>query len=205
MHRVVLDQLENVLASAQTAETASAWKHLAGCDGCRAELAGMQEHTAGMRSFRTAEDLEPRPGFYARVMERIEAEGPVSIWNLFMESPFGKRIAVASFALVLLLGVYLVSAERSSQEPMMAAGSVLVDTLPEGAIQMVNQQELDAATVQGLLELDPFQLQQLQIDAFPMQPSSGGPVSQDANFTESAAGGVSDDAVLQNFMTYREQ
>src|SRR5579872_7309278 len=72
---------------------------------------------AGARRF--AADL--RPGFYARVMERIEAEGPISIWNLFIESAFGRRIAVASLALALLVGVYLVSSERSAQDPMVAA------------------------------------------------------------------------------------
>ena len=53
----------------------------------------------------------PAPGFYARVMERIEAQGAVSIWNAFSDSPFGRRIAVASMALALLLGVYLVTSE----------------------------------------------------------------------------------------------
>jgi hypothetical protein len=52
-------------------------------------------------------------------MERIEAEGPISIWNLFIESSFGRRIAVASMALAILLGVYLVTSERSA-DPMIA-------------------------------------------------------------------------------------
>src|SRR5439155_13666164 len=63
-------------------------------------------------------EVEPRPGFYARVMERIEAQG-ASIWDLFFESAFGKRIAVASLALALLLGIFLVTQERSEQ-PMIA-------------------------------------------------------------------------------------
>src|SRR6185369_9730136 len=115
MHREIRDHIENVLAGSQP-------EHLAGCEECRSEVQGMQEHTALIRELRAPEGFlaEPRAGFYARVMERIEAEGPISIWNLFIESAFGRRIAVASMALAILLGVYLVTSERSAQDPMIA-------------------------------------------------------------------------------------
>ena len=61
------------------------------------------------------ENLAPRPGFYARVMERIEAQRPIDIWQLFFDSDFGRRIAVASVALALLFSFYLVSSERLAQ------------------------------------------------------------------------------------------
>ena len=54
------------------------------------------------------------------MMERIEAQGPASIWSLFIESAFGRRIAVASLALALLLGVYVISSERAVDQPMVA-------------------------------------------------------------------------------------
>lgn len=110
MHREIRDHIENVLAGSEP-------EHLAGCEECRNEVRGMQEHTALIRELRAPQGLvaEPRAGFYARVMERIEAEGPISIWNLFIESAFGRRIAVASMALALLLGVYLVTSERSAE------------------------------------------------------------------------------------------
>jgi hypothetical protein len=72
----------------------------------------MREQADLLRELRAPATAEPRPGFYARVMERIETQGAASIWNLFFESPFGRRIAVASMALALLLGVYLVTSER---------------------------------------------------------------------------------------------
>lgn len=81
----------------------------------------MRSQAALVRELKPAAEVEPRAGFYARVLERIEAEGPVSIWNIFVESAFGKRIAVASLALAVLLGAYLVSIERSA-EPMVASG-----------------------------------------------------------------------------------
>ena len=50
-----------------------------------------------------AEALEVSPGFYARVLARIDAEGTVpSIWNFFLE-PFGRRLVYASLALATLL------------------------------------------------------------------------------------------------------
>lgn len=115
MHREIKNHIEDVLAGSQP-------EHLSQCGECRSEVRGMQEHTALLRGLRAPEDFaaEPRPGFYARVMERIEAEGPISIWNLFIESAFGRRIAVASMALALLLGVYLVTSERSAEDPMIA-------------------------------------------------------------------------------------
>lgn len=119
MHREIYDHLEEILSGAPPD---SAAKHLHQCEECRAKVAAMAGQAALLRALKAPREVEPRPGFYARVLERIEAEGPVSIWNLFAESPFGKRIAVASLALALLLGIYLVSAERRA-EPMVAGES----------------------------------------------------------------------------------
>jgi hypothetical protein len=110
---------------------------------------------------------EPRAGFYARVMERIEAEGPISIWNLFIESAFGRRIAVASMALAILLGVYLVTSERAADDPMIAG-------------QEVQQQPL---VVVG----------------------EDGPARVIMQMDQSPAGQSSEDAVLADLVTYREQ
>jgi hypothetical protein len=104
MHRLIRDHLEEVLAAPK--EFGS---HLEECEECRDEISIMRAHATTLRELRT--DVEPRAGFYARVMERIEAQGPVSIWNAFSESAFGRRVAVASMALALLLGVYLVASE----------------------------------------------------------------------------------------------
>jgi len=116
MHREICDHLEDVLSGTPPD---SATKHLRACEECRGKVVAMAGQAALIRMLKAPADAEPRPGFYARVLERIEAEGPVSIWNLFAESAFGKRIAVASLALALLLGIYLVSAERTA-EPMVA-------------------------------------------------------------------------------------
>ena len=144
MHREIRDHIENVLAGSEP-------EHLAGCEECRSEVQGMQEHTALLRELRAPDSFvaEPRAGFYARVMERIEAEGPVSIWNLFIESAFGRRIAVASMALAILLGVYLVTSERSAGDPMVAVQQVQLQPLvvvgEDGPARIITQMDQSPA------------------------------------------------------------
>jgi len=124
MHRHVREHLEEMLAdkgptagdplSPQTHSAAGPEGHLAKCRECREEVKAMREQAALLREWRVPDtvEVEPRPGFYARVLERIEAEGPGSIWSLFFDSAFGYRIALASLALAALLCVCLVSSER---------------------------------------------------------------------------------------------
>jgi predicted anti-sigma-YlaC factor YlaD len=117
MHRLVRDHIEDIVAGVEAAPVA---EHLKACAECRSEVLAMRAQSAALRELRAPDDAEPRPGFYARVMERIEAQGPASIWNLFIESAFGRRIAVASLALALLLGVYVISSERAADQPVVA-------------------------------------------------------------------------------------
>jgi predicted anti-sigma-YlaC factor YlaD len=114
MHGMIRDRLEEVLARPKPG-LAGDLAHLDECAKCREEVAAMREQAEMLQSLRS-EEVEPRPGFYARVMEHIEAHGAVSIWNLFFESPFGRRIAVASMALAVLLGVYLVTSEQLAEQ-----------------------------------------------------------------------------------------
>jgi len=65
-------------------------------------------------------DSEPRPGFYARVVDRIEKQGATSIWSILSESPFGRRIATASLALVVLGGIFLYTSDKSSEQTVQA-------------------------------------------------------------------------------------
>jgi hypothetical protein len=112
MHRIIQDHLEEVLAESNPAAAV----HLAECGECREEVSALRTHAAMLRTLRVNdENLAPRPGFYARVMERIEAQRPIDIWQLFFDSDFGRRIAVASVALALLFSFYLVSSERLAQ------------------------------------------------------------------------------------------
>jgi predicted anti-sigma-YlaC factor YlaD len=170
MHREIRDHIEDVLRGGDTLKPAR--EHLAQCDECRTEVQGMQEQTELIRELRAPQDFAPdlRPNFYARVMERIEAEGPISIWNLFIESAFGRRIAVASLALALLIGIYVVTSERSAE---------------------------DAATVA-------LQSPQLSTEQT-IVAGEDAPAREITRVDESQTDESSQDAVLANLVTYREQ
>ncbi len=121
MHREIFERLEDVLSGTPTD---LATKHLNDCEDCRDQIAAMVAQAKLVQQLKPPSQTDPRPGFYARVLERIEAEGAVSIWNLFVESAFGRRIALASFALAMLLGVYVVTAERTAP-PIVASQPAL--------------------------------------------------------------------------------
>jgi len=126
MHRGVRDKLEEILAG--TGDNLSE-RHLHDCEECSAEVAAMREQSSLLRTLKT--EAEPGPGFYARVMERIEAQGVASVWNVFFDSPVGRRLAMASMVVALSLGVYLVSSELNApSEP----GQVVI----EGSGGMLN-------------------------------------------------------------------
>jgi len=126
MHRLIQDHLEEVLAESKCCCSDAARKHLEECEDCRSQVAAMEKQAGLLRALRVPEDapereMIQRPGFYARVMERIEAQGGArSIWQLFFESAFGRRIAIASMALAVLLSVYLVSLETTEELPVTA-------------------------------------------------------------------------------------
>jgi hypothetical protein len=116
----------------------------------------MRAHSAALRELRAPDGAEPRPGFYARVMERIEAQSPVSIWNLFIESAFGRRIAVASLALALLLGVYVISSERAADQPISAGQQTLPafvvgEDAPGRVIGRMDQASMDKSSNDDVL------------------------------------------------------
>jgi hypothetical protein len=71
--------------------------------------------------------VEPAPGFYARVMAKIETERKPSVLNLLLDPVFGKRLVFASLALVVLMSTYLVSTESLAMEPSSAPEVILAE------------------------------------------------------------------------------
>jgi len=124
MHRIIRDHLEEVLTGHGSAPEHPAGKHLAECEECRDAVTAMRAQAAILQQWRVTNtemaEIEPRPGFYARVLERIETQGPGSVWALFFDTLFARRIAMASLALALLLGAYVVSSEQMA-EPQAAS------------------------------------------------------------------------------------
>jgi anti-sigma factor RsiW len=122
MHRRVRDHIESVLAGSEL--EASCRRHLEQCRECSEQVAAMREQANLFRALSAPPEVEPQAGFYARVRERIESETPASIWSLFFDSAFARRVALASVAFTLLIGIYLVSSERIAEPKVVIAAPV---------------------------------------------------------------------------------
>jgi hypothetical protein len=128
MHRLTEDHLEEILSGAGLAGDHPALLHLDSCQECRFVVGLMREQSALLQDLRVPAEIDPHPGFYARVLDRIEAQKPVSIWSLFAESWMGRALAPAALAMVLLMGGFLLYSEPSM--PAIAAGDMVRDTYP---------------------------------------------------------------------------
>ena len=179
MHRIIQDHLEQVLAGVGPDPGHPAGQRAEGRR--RGAQAAMREQAAMLRQWRVANrevgEVEPRPGFYARVMERIEAQTPGSVYELFFDSVFGRRLAMASLALALLLGVYVISSEEMASPQVAGGGSLKVTLVSDQALEM--PQDFPSALADGVFS---DHAQPMLVTGTPDQG-----------------------AVLLNLVTYREQ
>jgi anti-sigma factor RsiW len=112
MHGFVRDRVEDLLAAKPSAGACEVAKgHLNGCLECAAEFNEFRAQSELLRSLRPPEEIEPSPGFYARVLQRIEERAKKSIWWVFVYSPVGKRLAYVSLATAVVLGSYVIAQE----------------------------------------------------------------------------------------------
>lgn len=113
MHGSIRNRLEDLLHAESPAvgQKGMGNEHLSECEECASELRLMKTQAAMLRSLRAPEGTAPAPGFYGRVMQRIEERAKDSIWAVFIYSPFGKRLAYASLTLALALGSYVITRE----------------------------------------------------------------------------------------------
>ena len=112
MHRIIQENLEEILAgtlAGKMRETLEA--HMAGCGECREEVHAMREMSSLLQVFRTEEMAAPPPGFYGRVVRRIDDRQESSLWMLLFQPAFARRVAFASLLLLATLGGFLASRE----------------------------------------------------------------------------------------------
>lgn len=91
------------------------------------------------------EGLAPAPGFYARVMARVEAEQATSsFWDVFL-SPFGYRLAYASLALIAILTLAIVTQPNHPPAEMAieAQPSAQILTDPDPMVHLVGDSSED--------------------------------------------------------------
>ncbi|MBK5290912.1 MAG: hypothetical protein JJE04_04355 [Acidobacteriia bacterium] len=72
------------------------------------------------------DELDPAPGFYARVLQRIESQRVNVWWAAFLEPRFSSRLAFASLALLLLLSFSIFNTDA---EPPVTATATPVEIL----------------------------------------------------------------------------
>lgn len=128
MHEPIRDNLEEYLRDYPSKISQDFHAHLEACQDCAGELREIEAQAELLHALRPGKEIEPSAGFYARVMDRIETQGPASIWSLLLEPAFGRRLAVASATLVVLLGTYFVTTELS--EPMVAVAPTVATSVP---------------------------------------------------------------------------
>jgi hypothetical protein len=121
MDEFVKDHLEEYLAGSASAAVKAEMEARLGADA-----RALESLSAGIRTLRAPEAPEMAPGFYARVMERIEAQRGAAWYGVF-ESVFARRMAFASFALVVLVGALLLSREPAEVPQAFASVPVLVN------------------------------------------------------------------------------
>ncbi len=115
MHQPMEPGLESYLAGKPDE---SFLRHMEECVECREAVSVAQFHSEIIQTLRVpaeAESFQPAPGFYARVVDRIEAQRDNSIWSVFLEPLFGRRLMYASAVLTLLLGIFLFTSPREDQ------------------------------------------------------------------------------------------
>lgn len=131
MHRPIEDSLEIYLRGDAAPERLSAFhEHLAGCAACRRQVQRMEEQSRMIRTLAPPQTVEPRAGFYARVMESIEARRNSSMWAFFLQPSFSFRLVMASTVLLVLLAASMMSSDpvmelnASSPEAILASEDV---------------------------------------------------------------------------------
>ena len=155
MHKPIKERLEEYLRGAgEQGHLVEFRAHLGGCENCREEVGAMEAQARLLRVLGEAEEVEPAVGFYARVMEIIEARRVVSLGNVFLEPAFERRLIFASLAAVIVLGSYLFYTERSpSFETFSPVSIMAVQPLDQGKFGADPQRDREAV----LLSLASYQ------------------------------------------------
>jgi anti-sigma factor RsiW len=111
MHAVVMESLEEYLSGAlEPVDRQRIEAHLSKCKMCSAEIAAMEDVSLLFEGLRGGEALDPAPGFYARVKDRVGERKPsFSLADLFaLNLVIGRRLAFACLLTLAVLGSYLV-------------------------------------------------------------------------------------------------
>ena len=125
MHQPIRERLEEYLSGMiDTGGIREIEDHLASCEQCRNAVDEMRRQSELLKVLRPPDEIEPAPGFYARVIDRIESQKTPSVWNALLEPALARRIAYASLILLVLMGTLAVSVDR--EEDMVASSPEVI-------------------------------------------------------------------------------
>jgi len=151
MHQPIRDNLEEYLKGSARKIPQEFHSHLESCRECASELGLLQSQAEMLRSLQLSAELDPRAGFYSRVMDKIEQEGRSSVWSVLLQPHFGRRLAMASAVLVMLLGTYFVTTEVGEPEvastDMVFTGGGPSPAVAAGEDSLQQQRQRDAVLV----------------------------------------------------------
>ena len=142
MHQAVREGLEDYLAG-EPAPSNAFDNHLKSCPACADELEVLREQARLVGVLRASETVEPAPGFYARVVSRIERRMKPSIWALLLDPALGRRVAMASAVLALIVSAYIVSTEPFRMTPAASSAIAAIRELPQHGAAATTEQDRD--------------------------------------------------------------
>jgi anti-sigma factor RsiW len=98
-----------------------------------AAMALFQETSGLFQAFRVdpSEDLEPAPGFYYRVKERIEAERAESFWSFLLQPVMVRSFAFAAMMWMVMLGSVAAFHDDTTSQSVELADSILKQQPPK--------------------------------------------------------------------------
>lgn len=128
MHEPLKGRIEDYLQGG--CDLSAVDQHLASCQSCNAEASKMKQQAELFLALKSTQEIVPDAAFYARLMTRIETQAKPSIWNIFGESTFAKRLAYGSLTFVVLLGTYFISSTAVDPELANSSPEMLMSNDP---------------------------------------------------------------------------
>lgn len=105
MNKPIVNSLEKYLAGELRGEALHEFEALLMREaGAREQVAAFRRQGELLRVLRAPSVMEPAPGFYGRVMERIEQQAAGSLWEVFFEPFFARKLMYASLVLLAVFG-----------------------------------------------------------------------------------------------------
>jgi len=113
MHAAIMEDLEDYLSgSLEPAGLREFEAHLETCPACREEVGAMHDFSGMFGVLKPAEAVQPPPGFYARVVERVVQSKPAPWYAVLgWDTVFSRRLVFASLVMMAVMGSYLVTRE----------------------------------------------------------------------------------------------